>query len=310
VSRLYRKNRDLSVPLDRIELRVEKSDEARFDAFLAAKLTWRSRAGAQRLIEEGQATLNGARRKSSTRVREGDTVVVEVRRPPSDAPVRTPHVRILYEDEHLLALDKESGIVVHPVGVHQEGTLLQELHKLHVGGPLPKLAHRLDQFTSGVLLVARNDDVRAAFSDMLERGRVHKIYDALVLGAPPWDERIVEARIAPVGDSRILMTIDPERGKPAHSEFRVKERFAHAAHVSVRIKTGRTHQIRIHAAHLGHPLLGDHLYGDGIPVGCFERFVLHARRVAFRHPVTGVEQVVEAPLPASFLDAVAELRRA
>ena len=308
MSRLYRKNRDLSVPLERIELRVDRPDEGRFDAFLAARLPWRSRAGAQRLIEDGAALLNGERRKPATRVRVGDTVLVEVLRRPSGTPARTPEVRVLFEDEHMMALDKESGVVVHPVGAHQEGTLIQELHRRTDGDVLPKLVHRLDQFTSGVLLVAKRDEVRTAFSDMLERGSVRKIYDALVLGRPEWDERVVDAAIAPVGDSRILMSIDDERGKSARSVFRTKERFAHAAHVSVRIETGRTHQIRIHAAHVGHPLLGDHLYGDGIPVGAFERFALHARHIAFRHPITGEDHEIEAPLPPSFLEAMAQCR--
>lgn len=306
MSRLYEKNRDLSEPLERIELSVARSDEGRFDAFLAAKLPWRSRGGAQRLIEEGAATLNGAHRKPATKVRAGDCVSVEVPRPVQE--VEPPPVRILLEDDHLMALDKPAGVVVHPVGSHQQGTLLQELHRRYPG-IRPKLAHRLDQYTSGVLLVAKTDAVRTAFSDMLERGEVHKVYDALVLGRPEWDARRVDAPIAAVGDSRILMRVDAERGKDARSEFSVKERFAHASHVAVRILTGRTHQIRVHASHLGHPLLGDHLYGDGIAVGTHERFALHASRTRFRHPVTGADTEVEAPLPAAFLDAIALLRK-
>ncbi len=175
MSRLYEKNRDLSEPLERIELSVAPSDEGRFDAFLAAKLPWRSRAGARRLIEEGVATLNGARRKPATRVHAGDRVAVEVPRPVQT--VDRPEVRILLEDDHLIALDKPAGVVVHPVGSHQQGTLLQELHRLYPDFR-PKLAHRLDQYTSGVLLVAKTDAVRSAFSDMLERGEVKKMYDA------------------------------------------------------------------------------------------------------------------------------------
>lgn len=306
MSGLYEKNRDLSEPLDRIELRVEPRDEGRFDAFLAARLPWRSRAGARKLIDDGTATLNGERRKAATKVRSGDLVVVEVARPVVE--VAPPEVSVLLEDDSLIALDKPAGVVVHPVGSHQQGTLLQELHRLYPDSR-PKLAHRLDQYTSGVLLIAKTDAVRAAFSDMLERGEVKKVYDALVLGRPQWDRKSVDQKIAPVGDSRILMRVDAERGKDAHSEFEVRERFAHAAHVAVRILTGRTHQIRVHAAHLAHPLLGDHLYGDGIPVGTYERFALHARRTSFRHPGTGAEITVEAPLPAAFLDAMALLRQ-
>jgi 23S rRNA pseudouridine1911/1915/1917 synthase len=306
VSRLYGKNRDLSQPLERITLRVDKPDEGRFDAFLAAKLPWRSRSGAQALIEEGSAVLNGEPRKPSTRVRAGDTVTVQVSRP--HAEVKPPEISILFEDEHMIALDKPAGAVVHPVGAHQRGTLIQELHRRYPD-PLPKLAHRLDQYTSGVLLVAKSDAVRTAFSDMLERGEVRKAYDALVLGRPAWQRRSVTAPIAPVGDSRILMGVDELRGKPARSEFRVEEAFAFAAHVSVRILTGRTHQIRVHASHLGHPLLGDHLYGDGVPVGTYERFALHARRTRFAHPATADELTIEAPLPAAFLDAMALLRQ-
>jgi len=308
VSRLYKRNRDLSQPLDRIELRVDKPDEGRFDRFLASRIRWRSRAGVQELIESGQASLNGETRKPATRVRAGDVVVVEVRRETAGEPPPEPAIRVLYEDEHLMALDKEAGVVVHPVGSYQEGTLLQALHRRAEGPELPKLAHRLDQHTSGVLLVAKRDEVRRAFSRMLEHGGVAKAYDALLLGRVEWNERTVDAPIGPVGDSRILMGVDAARGKPAHSVFACVERFAFATHASVRIATGRTHQIRVHAAWLGHPLAGDHLYGDGLPLEGFESFVLHARTVSFRHPVSGDALTVEAPLPDAFLHAVGKMR--
>ncbi|MHC4933364.1 MAG: RluA family pseudouridine synthase [Planctomycetota bacterium] len=310
MSRLYKRNRDLSEPLDHVEVSVQRPDEGRFDTFLAKILPWRSRAGARQLIEEGRALLNGERRKPSSKVRAGDRVRVDVRRSDPGAVPPDPEVRILYEDEHLMALDKPGGVIVHPVGSHQQGTLLQELHRRFPGEALPKLAHRLDQFTSGVLLVAKSDPVRAAFSDMLERGEVQKTYEALLLGRADWEEREVSAPIGPVGDSRILMRVDRDGGKTAESTFRARERFAFATHADVRIRTGRTHQIRVHAAFLGHPLLGDHLYGDGIPVGAFERFALHARAVRFRHPVTGEERSVEAPRPEPFEEAILLLRQA
>jgi len=312
LSRLYPRNRDLSEPLERLELRVDKPDEGRFDRFLAERLPWRSRTGARGLIEEGRARVNGEPRKPSAKLRAGDVVTVDV--PPREtvAPAVEVEVRVLYEDEHLFALDKQPGVVVHPVGVYQEGTLLQELHRRAAaeGRPLPKLAHRLDQHTSGVLLVARTDEVRTALSDMLERGEVSKQYEALALGRAAFDERDVEAPIGPVDGSRILMRVDAEHGKEARSRFVVVERFAFATQFRVDLFTGRTHQIRVHAAHLGHPLLGDHLYGDGLPVGRYERFALHARRIAFRHPVTHAPLTVEAPLPAEFEDAIALLRAA
>jgi len=304
VSRLYDRNRDLSRPLERIELRVDRPDEGRFDRFLAARLPWRSRAGVKELIETGAARVNGERRKPATRLRAGDAVVVDVRRDPSPLPAPFPRLRVLFEDEWLLALDKEAGVVVHPVGPHQEGTLLQELHRQAAGGALPKLVHRLDQHTSGVLLVAKSDATRSAFSDMLERGEVAKEYETLLLGRPDWDERTVDAPIGPVADSRILMAVDEARGKPARSVFAVVRRLRHATHARVRILTGRTHQIRVHATWLGHPLLGDHLYGDGVPVPGFTQFALHARRVRFRHPVTGMDCAVEAPLPEPFVAAL------
>ncbi|MDH3590354.1 MAG: RluA family pseudouridine synthase [Planctomycetota bacterium] len=310
MSRLYKRNRDLSEPLDRIELTVDPAEEGRFDRFLAAHIPWRSRAGVQALIEDGLATLNGARRKPSTKVRAGDVIVVEVKR---DVPAsgREPQIRVLYEDEHLMALDKEAGVVVHPVGVHQHNTLLQALHERHDGpGERPKLAHRLDQYTSGVLLVARRDEVRRAFSDLLERGGVHKEYAALLLGRVEWATREVDAPIGAVGDSRILMQVDAAGGKTAHSEFAVIERFRFATHAAVRIGTGRTHQIRVHAAHLGHPVLGDHLYGDGLPTEGFERFALHAREVRFAHPVSGEPVHIEAPLPVAFRHAIERMRDA
>ena len=307
MSRLYPRNRDLSQPLERVEVRVEAADEGRFDLFLTRRLKWRSRAGVQALIDEGRALVNGERRKPSVRVKKGDLVTVDVRREgpaPEPPPIR---IRVLYEDDHLFALDKEGGVVVHPVGHHQQGTLLQELHRRAGGGPLPHLIHRLDQHTSGVLLIARNEEVRAAMGEMLERGEVEKTYEALLLGRPEWEEREEGAPLGPVLDSRILNRVDPERGKAARSRFTVVRRLAFATHARVAIGTGRTHQIRVHAAHLGHPLLGDHLYGDGIAPPGFERFALHARRVKFVHPVTRAETVIEAPLPAPFAAAIERL---
>jgi len=309
MSRLYEKNRDLSQPIERIELTVQPEEEARFDQYLAARLRWRSRTGARKLIEEGRATIAGARRKPSSRVRAGDLVVILVERQDEGPEPEPPPIDVLFEDEYLMVLNKASGTVVHPVGVHQRGTLLQELHRRFEGRPLPKLGHRLDQFTSGVLLIAKNDAVRTSFSDMLEAGEVGKVYEALVLGRIEWDEKDVRFPIAPAGDSRILMTVDEATGKDAHSRFRVIERFAFATHVEVEIFTGRTHQIRVHAAHLGRPLLGDHLYGDGLPVGSYERFALHARRTLFPHPITHLPMEVTAPLPPAFHEAVEILRR-
>ncbi|MHC4955783.1 MAG: RluA family pseudouridine synthase [Planctomycetota bacterium] len=311
MGRLYERNRDLSRPVERIELTVEPEEEGRLDQFLAARLRWRSRTGARRLIEDGSATIGGEKRKPSSRVRAGDVVVIVVERQDQGPEPEPPPVEILFEDDAFLALNKASGTVVHPVGAHQRGTLLQELHRRYAGSEmLPKLAHRLDQFTSGVLLVAKKPGVRTAFSDMLEAGRVTKVYEALLLGRVEWDEREVHAAIAPVADSRILMQVDEEAGKAAHSQFSVVERFPFATHAEVRIFTGRTHQIRVHAAHLGHPLIGDHLYGDGLSVGAYERFALHARRTSFPHPVTGEETTIEAPLPAAFFDAIEILRTA
>ncbi len=307
MSRLYPRNRDLSQPLESVELRVQAPDEGRLDLFLARRLAWRSRSGVKALIEEGRALVNGERRKPGSRVRAGDVVTVDVRRE-SPAPAPPPlRIRVLFEDEHMIALDKEGGVVVHPVGSHQQGTLLQELHRRAGGGALPKLIHRIDQHTSGVLLVAKREEVRAAMGEMLERGAIAKTYEALLLGRPEWEEREEDAPLGPVLDSRILHGVDRARGKPSRSRFTVVRRFPFATLARVDIGTGRTHQIRVHAAHLGHPLLGDHLYGDGIPPPGFARFALHARSVRFVHPVTRAETAIEAPLPLAFDAAIAFL---
>ncbi|MCZ6786462.1 MAG: RluA family pseudouridine synthase, partial [Planctomycetota bacterium] len=270
----------------------------------------RSRTGVRGLIAEGKALRNRERRQASPRGRAGDRVVVEVVRENAGT-LSEAEVSILFEDDWMLALDKASGVVVHPVGPHQEGTLLQALHRRSHGGVLPTLIHRIDQYTSGVLLVAKSDSVRAEFSDMLERGEVDKEYDALLLGRMEDDAIEIESRIGAVGDSRILMQVDSAGGRPAKTRVEVVERFRHATWARIEIFTGRTHQIRVHCASVGHPLLGDHLYGDGLPVfepSFLERFALHARRVSFRHPRTGEPQVVEAPLPDPFSSSIDCLR--
>jgi 23S rRNA pseudouridine1911/1915/1917 synthase len=218
---------------------------------------------------------------------------------------------VLYEDEDLVAVDKPAGMVVHAgAGVHS-GTLVNALlHRFAalsgVGGPLrPGIVHRLDRHTSGVLLVAKNDAAHQQLAAQFSGRRVEKVYLALVHGRVAPESGRIERPIARDPVHRTRMTARLASGRAAWSEYRVLRRFARFTFLEVRIGTGRTHQIRVHLASIGHPVAGDALYGapariEGVPP--LGRYFLHAHRIRFRLPSTGEELVVEAPLPASLAE--------
>ena len=301
--------REPPVPAGPLRLTLNPGDAGkRLDQLVHERLPQFSRSRIQQWIQAGRVLVNGAPKRMSFAARAGDAIDVE---PAEPAPLRATAeeipLRVLYEDDGVVAIDKPAGMVVHAgAGVHS-GTLVNALlHRFgalsSAGGPLrPGIVHRLDRFTSGVLLVAKNDAAHQALAAQFAGRQVEKVYVALVHGGVKPDTGRIERPIARDPRRRTRMTARLEQGRAAWSEYRVLRRFATFTLLEVRIGTGRTHQIRVHLSSLGHPVVGDTLYGapakvpGQAPLG---RYFLHARRIRFHQPATGREIVVEAPLPA------------
>ena len=280
----------------------------RLDQMLHERLPGFSRSRIQEWIRAGRVLVNGKEERASRAVRAGDAIDVEPAAPPPLAatPEAIP-LSILYEDADVVAIDKPAGMVVHAgAGVHT-GTLVNALlHRFgslsSAGGALrPGIVHRLDRYTSGVLLVAKNDAAHQNLAGQFAGRRIEKVYLALVHGRVIEEHGRIERPIARDPVRRIRMTARLASGRAAWSEYRVLRRFARFTLLEVRIGTGRTHQIRVHLASIGHPVAGDTLYGapgkiEGRPP--LGRYFLHAHRIRFHLPSTGEERAIVSPLPA------------
>ena len=290
----------------RLTVPAEAAGE-RLDRFLAAPLG--SRAVAQRLIEAGQVHVDGAARGKQHRLAGGEEIVVDPADPRPRPETGTAPYGIAWEDEHLLVVDKPAGVVVHPGSGVRSGTLAQALAGRAAGGADPErpgIVHRLDRDTSGLLVVARSDAVhRALAADLAER-RIRRVYLALVEGLPPARTGTIDAPIGRDRRHRTRMSVDTDTPRRAVTHFELERRLPADALERVTLETGRTHQIRVHFAAIGHPVAGDPEYGHAGRHG-LERQFLHAARLAFVHPVTGAEIDVSSPLPD---DLAAALERA
>jgi len=336
--RLERAYADLSRPLDEHAFVVNLPEAgSRLDLLLRAHFPWRSRTRFQGMLERGEVTVQGRRAKASQRVREGERVAVRLPRNPSQpAKEDGSDLVLLYEDESLVAVDKPSGMTVHPVGRIRHGTLINKLHARYrregaKDDVVPRLGHRLDKDTSGVVLAVKNRAVDAAVTELFTRRHVRKTYLALVEGLPEGDEGMIDAPLAqdPEGETILHMRVHPE-GQRARTCWRVRERFEQHALLELSPLTGRTHQLRVHLAHLGHPIVCDHLYGDVRPLWrsdvdprlvCPEgrghddapllaRLALHAHRLELDHPVTGAPLDLLSPVPLDLEHALVHLRAA
>ncbi len=279
----------------------------RLDQALHQRLPEFSRSRLQDWIKSGRVLVNGVAGRSSRVLREGDRVDVEpAKLPPLHAVAEPIPLRVIYEDPDFVAIDKPAGMVVHAgAGVHSGTVVNALLHRFQtlsaLGGDLrPGIVHRLDRYTSGVLLVARNDAAHRALAEQFAGRQVEKTYLALVHGTVRGEQGRIEKPIARDPQRRIRMTARLERGRAAWTEYRVLRRFERFTFLEVRIGTGRTHQIRVHLSSIGHPVVGDRLYGapasvEGMPP--LQRFFLHAHRVGFRHPFSGAPVEIESPLP-------------
>jgi len=293
---------------------------ARLDRFVADALPDLSRAAVQRLISESQVTVNGLLTRSSYKVRAGDEIIVCIPppRPTTLEPEALP-LDILYEDGDILVLNKAAGMVVHPGAGNPSGTLVNAVlahcpDLQGIGGELrPGIVHRLDKDTSGVLIVAKHDLAIRALQRQFKRRTVRKFYVALFSGSLPQDEGFIEA---PIGRNRVhrrKMAV-VANGKPSRTRWRVMEHLRDTrGHpytlVEVQLLTGRTHQIRVHFAWLGYPLVGDRVYGTARQPLTAPRQFLHARDLTVVHPVTGEEMTFSAPLPSDLQEVLRSLSR-
>jgi 23S rRNA pseudouridine1911/1915/1917 synthase len=298
----------------------------RLDSWLARELPGLSRARIQSLIAAGEVRLQGKTTRASARLRPGQAVSVFVPEPvparplPEDIPLD-----IVHEDRHLLVLSKPAGLAVHPGAGRPGGTLVNALLRhvrdlSGVGGVLrPGIVHRLDRGTSGLLVVAKDDATHRALAQQFAGRTVEKEYLALVLGVPARREGPIDAPVGRDPVHRKRMSARSPRGREARSSYAVQEAFDGAALLRVRIHTGRTHQIRVHLASLGHPVAGDATYGGTRPppsrqaasraaLASLERPALHAARLAFTHPGTGQRVIFESPLPSDLQAVVDRLR--
>jgi 23S rRNA pseudouridine1911/1915/1917 synthase len=298
----------------------------RLDAWLARRLPALSRSRLRALIEGGHVRLDGQRPRPSTRLRPGQSVRVDVPAPvPAEPQPEDIPIAVVYEDARLLVVDKPAGLVVHPGAGASRGTLvnalLRHVHDLSgVGGVLrPGIVHRLDRGTSGLLVVAKDDETHRSLARQFAGRTVEKEYLALVLGNPAPESGEIDAPIGRHPVHRQKMSVRAPRGREARTSWRVEERFDAAALLRVRIHTGRTHQVRVHLAAIGHPVAGDAVYGGqrALPsrraaareaFASLGRPALHAARLSFTHPATGERLSFEAPLPADIASVLARLR--
>lgn len=284
---------------NRTELTVSEEDAGlRLDQFLAAPLG--SRAQAQAAIEAGRVAVDGAPRPKRHVLQAGEFVTVEPREPsPARSPADEAPFRVAYEDEFLLVVDKPAGVVVHPARGHATGTLAQALAGRAAGGDDPwraGIVHRLDRDTSGLLVVAKSEEIHRALKALLARRRMTREYLALVDGHPPARTGTIDAPIGRDRRDRLKMSIDTDQPRAARTHFEVERRLPDTALLRVRLDTGRTHQIRVHLAAIGHPVCGDPVYGQADCYGLGRQF-LHAHRLSFPHPVTDAVLDVISPLP-------------
>lgn len=322
-----------------VDFEVEPREAGqRLDAFLAARRDLGlSRSHVQKLIAEGLATVDGEETKASYRLRTGERVRVTVPFPePLEAEPEEIPLDVVYEDEHVIVLNKPRGMVVHPAPGHLRGTLVNALlahcdHLSGIGGVCrPGIVHRLDRDTSGVMVVAKSDLAHQSLSEQIRTRTAQRRYLALCHGDVPADEGTIETRIGRDPENRKKMAVLREGGREAVTHYRVLERFVDFTLVECALRTGRTHQIRVHLAHIGHPVAGDPVYGPKRPrrfrremaramavesdepyppaVAALEGQALHAHLLTFHHPVSGEPVEFRAPMPPDMERAVAELR--
>ncbi len=293
-----------------------KENQIRLDKYLAKEKPELSRSMIQKLIEEGQILVNNNPVRASYLLQEQDQITIEIPEvkevgiKAQDLPIE-----IIYEDKDILLVNKPKGMVVHPANGNPDGTLVNAIMAKckdglsGIGGELrPGIVHRLDKDTSGLLIVAKNDRAHIQMSEQIKEHKVQKTYLALVKGIVKENEATIQMPIGRSTQDRKKMAVRKD-GKEAITHFRVVKRYLHHTLLEVKIETGRTHQIRVHMAQIGHPVVGDMVYSSGKNPFGVEGQMLHAQKLDFTHPRTGEKMHFEAPLPAYFTEILEKLEK-
>ena len=289
----------------------------RLDAFLARRAENLSRSAAQKLIEDGQVTRNGRPGKKNDKLNMGDAVEYAIpEAKPVDIVPTEMKLDIVYEDDDLLVINKPKGLVVHPAAGHQDDTLVNGLlyalgdDLSGINGELrPGIVHRIDKDTSGLLAVAKNDLAHTMLASQLKDHTMARTYEAIVVGSFQEDSGTVDAPIGRHPTDRKKMCVTERNSKPAVPHSEVVKRYRGYTHNRCKLETGRTHQIRVHMAHIGHPILGDTVYGRKKPELGQDSQCLHAGALCFQHPRDGRPVMVFAELPQYFKDVIAKLEK-
>ena len=289
----------------------------RLDAFLARSIENMSRSGAQKLLEEGCVLLNGAKAKKNDKLKIGDEISVTIPEPKEvDISPTEMELDIVYEDEDILVINKPKGLVVHPAAGHQDDTLVNGLMFAYgddlsgINGELrPGIVHRIDKDTSGLLAVAKNDFAHAFLASQLKDHSMARTYEAIVCGSFREDSGTVDAPIGRHPSDRKKMTVTARNSRNAVTHWEVVKRYRGYTHIRCKLETGRTHQIRVHMAHIGHPILGDTVYGHKKKELGQESQCLHAGALCFTHPRDGRPVMVFADLPEYFKEVIEKLEK-
>ncbi len=295
------------------ELIVESEEQKRIDAYISENTEY-SRTAVQRLIEEEKITVNGKKEKASYKVQNGDRIEIEeepareIKLKAQDIPVE-----ILYEDDDIIVVNKPKGMVVHPANGNPDGTLVNAVMAIckdslsGIGGEIrPGIVHRLDKNTSGAIIIAKNDKAHINLSEQLKNHEIKKTYIALVRGVVKENNATINMPIGRSKKDRKKMDVD-KNGKEAITHFKVLKRYKDCTLLEINIETGRTHQIRVHLSHIGYPIIGDEVYSNGKNKWNIEGQCLHAKSLDFKHPITGKNMHIEAPIPEYFENIIKEL---
>ena len=289
----------------------------RLDAFLARSVDGLTRSAAQKLLESGCVTRNGRPGKKNDKLDPGDRIELTMPEPKQVdiAPKEIP-LDIVYEDDDVVVINKPKGLVVHPAAGHQDDTLVNGLlyamadELSGINGELrPGIVHRIDKDTSGLLAVAKNDLAHVVLASQLKDHTMARTYEAIVCGSLREDSGTVNAPIGRHPTDRKKMCVTERNSKEAVTHWEVVRRYRGYTHIRCKLETGRTHQIRVHMAYIGHPILGDTVYGHKKPELGQSSQCLHAGALCFRHPRDGRPVMVFAPLPAYFQEVLQKLER-